>query len=198
MNKIITLLFLFFSLTNAFAQGKFQGTILGGFTTSQIDGDELLGFHKFGLTAGAKVTYPFKPKFEGSVEVIYSQRGSKGKLLGSNGVTSNIQLNYFELPVYISVRDWYVEKGDYYKMRGHFGFSYASLISSSVQDLPYESSLFNNSNFSWLIGATYSFTPKLAMTARYTRGISKLLVDENIQIGHLLTYFWAIRAEYNF
>ncbi len=62
---------------------RFRGEILGGISATQVEGDEVFGFHKFGVNAGAGVMYPFnfQSKTEEkhwalSMEMLLSQKGS--------------------------------------------------------------------------------------------------------------------------
>jgi len=180
------------------AQPGFRGSAVIGLTASQIDGDKLVGFRKLGLTTGLKVAFDISPKVEASVELLYSQRGSRSKVFGTSNDLQETKINYFELPVYLSYRDWHIEKENYHKMLAHFGFSLANSLNVSTTEVDYDVDNFAKRDFSWFIGATYYFSPRYGLTARYTRSINKLLKDDNLLLGHLLGYFWSIRAEYNF
>ncbi len=202
--NIFFVLFLLLSTCLA-AQKGFRGSALMGITLSQIDGDNLIGYNKAGLTAGLKVGFDLSPngksdfmsKVEGNVEIVYSQRGSGDGLFGKMTYT---ELSYVELPVYLSIKDWYIEKDDYYKMRGHAGLSFGNLISSDAVNTDYDSdvNLFNSTDISWLTGVSYGFTKKLTLTARFTRSFSKILKKTSLPGGSLIGYYWTIRTEFNF
>ena len=199
MNKLIVFVFLSFLLANSSqAQNRFKGSFVTGLTLAQVDGDALVGFNKAGITAGVKVAYPIKQKFDGNVEILYSQRGSRESLFGGGDLERIIRLNYFELPIYVSIKDWYIEKEKYYKMKADLGFSYGSLVNSFVQGEGFSQEDFRDNDFSWLVGASYSFTPHWTLTVRYTRSVTKILPPENPMEFGLLSYFWTIRGEYSF
>lgn len=197
------LLFLVFVLSSSFlhvcAQRGFSGAAVVGLTTAQIDGDDLVGYNKLGLSTGIKVSFDLVKKVSGSMEILYSQRGSSSKMFGRSASVEYTSLNYFELPVYVNLRDWYIEDGDYYKIKGHLGLSYASLISSTGQNEDYNRDEFGKADLSYIVGASFNFTKKWALTARFTRSLTKLVEDETLMPKfYLLSYFWTIRAEYQF
>ncbi len=106
----------------------FYGGLVAGGTFAQIDGDSYAGFHKFGLTGGGIVYTEFAPHFAVSVELLYSQRGSKSnkrQLTQSKNAEINnydIRLDYAEIPVLLNYFD---------KRKSHFGagISYSQLVS---------------------------------------------------------------------
>jgi hypothetical protein len=88
---IFALSFLLFQ-TNAFAQ-NFKLTLSSGINFSQINGDNLAGFHKLGLVAGAGVSRNINQNQQWSFEFLYSEKGSKDivtlgdpKILFSNSI----------------------------------------------------------------------------------------------------------------
>jgi len=180
------------------SQKGFTGSAIIGLNASQLDGDKLVGYDKLGLTTGVKVSFDLAKKLSGNVEILYSQRGSSESLFKRSDELDLTQLNYFELPFYISFADWYDATNEYFKMKGHIGFSYAAIVSTGGQTDLYDISSISNSDFSYLLGASYSFTPDWTFTARYTRALNKLLRDEALDVGYLLSYFWTFRVEYTF
>lgn len=105
----------------------FYGGLVAGGTFSQIDGDNYAGFHKWGLTGGGIVYAEFAKHFAVSVELLYSQRGSKSnfsKLTNSQSAKVDkyqVNLDYAEVPVLLNYFD---------KRKSHFGVgvSYSQLI----------------------------------------------------------------------
>lgn len=195
----LKIIFIFLFCSNAYLSGQagFRGAIFTGMTTGQVDGDTLVGFNKLGLNVGVKVSFDLKEKLEGTVELGYSQRGSRNKFFGGGDEAKYVKLNYFELPVYVSIRDWYVEDESYYRILGQLGLSYAALINGSVQNLDHDPAAFRRSDISWMAGASYRFTKLIGFTARYTRSFSPFLKDSNLFTGGLLSYFWTFRLEFN-
>lgn len=58
---------------------QIKGVLIGGLNLSQVDGDEVYGFHKLGFTGGFGGILPLGKRFSLSVEILYSQRGSYRK-----------------------------------------------------------------------------------------------------------------------
>src|SRR5690349_18221458 len=108
----VTLLALLISLCSGspiHAQ-RFSAALVGGLNASQIDGDELAGFDKLGLTGGIKAMMSLGKRWEANVEFLYSERGSQPDLFNPEyDPDIEISLKYAELPVYISIGDWWQE-----------------------------------------------------------------------------------------
>jgi hypothetical protein len=127
MKKII--LFLAIVLVPAFAiaqKGTFKAGLIGGFNASQIDGDDLAGYNKGGLHAGGFVAVQIKERWRPSIEVLYTQKGSRNSsdelLIKSY---SRIALDYVEIPVMMN----YVDDG----FMLNAGLSFSRLV--RIQDL---------------------------------------------------------------
>jgi len=108
----------------------FYGGVVVGLNASQVDGDALGGFHKPGLNAGLTVYWHFTPSVALQLELLYSQKGSKGvrndndPYGGSYFERYGIRLNYAELPLLFH----YVLSQKY---QLGIGASYNALISGS-------------------------------------------------------------------
>ena len=200
MKYLLVTIFLFSlcSLSTVEGQRGFKGSILAGLNLSQIDGDELVGYRQAGLTSGLKVSFQLKNRLYGNLELLYSQRGSSAKLFSNNGSVTRI--NYLELPLYVSFKDWYIENENYYKLSGEVGLSLGNIISASVSEevTDYNPDWFETKDIGWMLGANYAFTKHLSVTVRYTRSINKLLDDNTLFERYLLGYFWTIRTDYTF
>ncbi len=108
-----------------------KGETILGMNLTQVDGDEVFGFRKFGLNVGGGVLIPFdkKGRWDVNMELIYTQKGSYQRpqynaidSLG-NVLTGEykLKLNYVEIPVTVMFTD---------RERVSFGagFSYGRLI----------------------------------------------------------------------
>jgi hypothetical protein len=70
-----------------------------GINFSQVNGDNLAGFHKLGLVAGAGVTRNISNNQQWSFEFLYSEKGSKDVVtLGDPIQDSIFKFNYIEIP----------------------------------------------------------------------------------------------------
>ena len=105
----------------------FNGQIIAGFNASQVDGDQLAGYDKVGLRVGPAVSARIKDKFGLTMEILYSQKGSKTKradqTLDYNGRIYKLALNYAEIPILFN----YTDKG---RLRVSLGGSYSRLITA--------------------------------------------------------------------
>lgn len=194
--KKVTFLFLllsFLSIGEGNAQ-RFKGSAIFGLNFSQIDGDQLAGFSKLGLTGGFKLAYPLKKNVDLNFEMLYSQRGSTSGFGFGSGNDNYTDLKYIELPVYVNIMDWLIEDGDYYKAKAHAGLSYAYLFSvESVNGLlSNDISNYKRHNVGYILGVDYAFNSKFGVTVRYSRSFN------SIYVVRAINYFITMRGEYFF
>lgn len=185
MTRAILLLLILLSvfIPEAHAQ-RFGAALLLGANASQIDGDEMAGYDKLGLNAGIRGTAQLKGRWTLGLELLYSQRGSRSRQnTFVSPVRREIELDYIEIPVFISVHDWLVshEKGDFYKVRAFAGLSYGRLFRTRVYDdntaSGYDDRLaeeFNTDDIGGLIGIAYSAYRNLEFSAKYTRSFTRI------------------------
>lgn len=193
--KVIFLLIIVFSFSLQETQAqRFKGSAVLGLNLAQIDGDDLVGFTKLGLTGGFKLAYPLRDNVDLNLEMLYSQRGSTAGFGFGGGTENYIDLKYLELPIYVNIKDWFFEEGDYYKVKAHAGLSYSYLF-----DVESSNGLINNDidnyerhNINYILGIDYAFNSKLGLTIRYTRGFN------SIYTVRAISYFLTVRTEYFF
>jgi hypothetical protein len=87
------------------AQQAFNAGIAIGMTTSQISGDGLGGWDKFGITGGAFVSAPLSSKNGFRVGINYADKGSRTKRDTLNFNTFAYRLRYIEVPVQYSFQN---------------------------------------------------------------------------------------------
>ncbi len=111
MNQYIkfTIFFFFILLSlNTIAQ-RIKGELILGMNATQIDGDEVYGYHKFGLNTGVGAILPFSKHWSLSVETIFNQKGAyQNESIELDSLPTpyyNIRLNYLEVPVMIHYED---------------------------------------------------------------------------------------------
>lgn len=114
------MIFLLFVLSPDCTGQRFKAMAIIGANASQIDGDNLYGFNKLGISAGGRLSYANDKNIDYALEMLYSQRGSSVKIF-NNEDGDKISLNYIEIPIIVSIRDWYNEKDGYYKVRAEGG-----------------------------------------------------------------------------
>ncbi len=182
------------------AEQRFKGGIVAGFNVSQIEGDGIAGYDKFGFQAGVRVAIVLKEKMDLGVEMLFSQRGSAVRNTDQGTFPFKLTLNYVEVPIIFNYMDWQAEDEDYYRLHFHSGFSYGRLIGFSSDDnqLTVLGDFFRDNDVSWIGGATYYINENFGITARYTRSIYPFFLgDENASpdtpnanslIGYQLTF----------
>ena len=108
---------------------SFYGGFVAGANLTQVDGDDIAGYNKAGLNVGGIMYAKFSKNFALSMEILYSQKGSRltGAVTMPSGITftdCRVNLNYAEVPVMINLID---------KHKSNFGvgLSYSRLASST-------------------------------------------------------------------
>lgn len=189
--KLILSMIILMSYYFGMAQG-FKGTGLIGLNLSQIDGDTLYGFDRAGLSIGGSLHYDLNKKYNIALEILYSQRGSAPSY-GKTDDIKSLGLGFIELPVVASIHDWYIEKGDFYKVRAEAGLSYGYLF--SIKAPLYNEDFFNKSDLSYILGAGLRFNKKIGMAIRYTAPFGKLYQNPDVIENKLTSYFLTLRGE---
>lgn len=98
-----------FIIPNSLKAQLFKANASAGFTISQIDGDELYGFKRVGVTLGAGVMMPLisgktDEGFQLSTEILLTQRGAKNSYL-MDPFKYNCNLTYIDIPIMIHYAD---------------------------------------------------------------------------------------------
>jgi len=178
-------------------QQRFKAAAVLGGNFSQIDGDDIAGYDKLGLSGGFKVDYPVRDNVDASLEMLYNAKGSTPNFAGSLGLT----MQYLDVPLTISIKDWYQAEADYHKVSAHAGLSLGYLfgVSSSNPSFSNDLSNYNQVDFGYLLGVSYRFTKRLGLTIRHTRAFTNLLAtpdpgDDRRAVG----YFVTARTEFYF
>ncbi len=182
MKKTITLLFLIL-LSGYFLNLKAQvikGALIAGFNMTQVDGDEVYGFKKFGFNVGAAAIIPVKKKWSISLETIFSQKGAYQRPQYNDSLYTgeyNLRLNYVEVPVLAHFTDKKI-------ITIGTGFSWGRLVKSNeiehggIQS-PYSDSIaFNKNDFNWLIDIRFRVWKKLKFNIRYAYSLAKIRTRE--------------------
>jgi len=189
----ICLFFFLIGVSSVDAQ-RFKGSAVFGLNLAQIDGDNLAGFNKLGLTGGVKLGYPIQDNIDINLEMLYSQRGSNAGFGFGNQASSFTDLKYLEIPVYANLMDWFIADEGYHKVSAHAGlnFSYLFAVDSSNGVISRDIDTYKRNNIGYLIGVDYKFTRHLGTSVRYNRAFNS--INENRAISYWIT----IRTEYVF
>ncbi len=177
--------FLFFNQKIA-AQRTFHAGIIAGFTAAQLDGDEAYGFHKPGLQGGGRVAININEKQQLSLEMLFTQRGSRQPSEPKIGVLGfKVLTNYIDIPVQWHYNDWLIADGgdSYYKVSVNLGLYYGRLLgykSEYDQDPFLDSRLdaANKNDIGYMAGASFFLNRHIGFTVRYCRSINYLFNPE--------------------
>lgn len=196
------IIFILFSLSVLNLQAQtFKAGLILGITASQINGDDDAGFNKPGFEGGLKSLVSINEKSDLSLEILYSQRGSKEEAVPGQ-VQSIYRIDYVTIPVIYSYKDWLAE--DYSRLHFHGGLSYGRLISAELDndnDNTEFVSQWMENDLSILVGATYFLNEHFGLTFRYNRSLT-LLFRNNPDVPNgsdsLLAFNLAFQALYMF
>jgi hypothetical protein len=179
MNIMQILLLCILILPNSQAQNRFKGGIIAGFNASQLDGDNAAGYHKVGLNTGLRAVIELKGRYQITTDILFSQRGSR-TTENEAIINRTCTLNYLEVPVLLSIRDWQ-KKGDdeqsYYKVGIVAGVSYARLFKASANTFfPHAGVLdkFSNTDISIQLGIQYFQNAHWGFSAKWARSVTKV------------------------
>ncbi|TVR78949.1 MAG: PorT family protein [Chitinophagaceae bacterium] len=107
-NLIIFILFISFS-NSAFTDNNsiFRAGFVAGFNASQVDGDRIRGYNKFGFNGGITSMINLSEKFSLNIDIAYSQKGAKSTLENTAPDKSYfLQLDYIDVPVVFQYHDF--------------------------------------------------------------------------------------------
>lgn len=177
----LSLSFLFILISFSFSglsQLEFSGGIELGAATSQVSGDALSGFDKFGLSAGPFIRTTFSEKSSAKLGILYLNKGSKKNADPDNGdlITYAIRLNYVEVPITYSY--------SINNIRAEGGLAIARLVSSSElgtdgieRDFVFP---FEKMDFSVVLGASYYFSENIFVNGRWSQSIIPVRKSPNV------------------
>jgi hypothetical protein len=177
----LSLSFLFILISFSFSglsQLEFSGGIELGAATSQVSGDALSGFDKFGLSAGPFIRTTFSEKSSAKLGILYLNKGSKKNADPDNGdlITYAIRLNYVEVPIIYSY--------SINNIRAEGGLAIARLVSSSElgtdgieRDFIFP---FEKMDFSVVLGASYYFSENIFVNGRWSQSIIPVRKSPNV------------------
>lgn len=197
MNKksfLLLLLFFVLIVANNKSLGQIiKGEAILGVNLSQVDGDEVFGFKKFGANLGAGVMVPFgkRGRWDVSFETLFTQKGSKqsqqyydSTLITCDGDSTfitgeyQLKLNYVEVPVMVMFTDKeFISFGA--------GFSWARLVGVKewehgkfVDETTLNSGTYNKNDFSILADFRIKIYGPLKFNLRYQYSLVKIRTRE--------------------
>jgi hypothetical protein len=158
-----------------FAQ-SIKGGLITGFNMTQVDGDEVYGYHKYGLNVGALSIIPLGEKFSFSIEILYNQKGSYQRpwqMDDSLNGAYKLILNYLDVPVLFQFEDKKVIKFG-------TGLSWGRLV--QFKEWEHEQRIewntpngpYNKSDVDFLFDVQLRLVQGLSFDMRYAYTISKI------------------------
>lgn len=128
MKSTLLLIVLFLSPIIAVHAQYFKGGLTGGINVSQVDGDYLGGYNKFGFQAGGFVNYDITDKFVGLLELKYIQKGKVKPGDPLEGTEKfKVALDYIQLPIIVQYKIGY-------KFRVELGLALGYLLQDRFYD----------------------------------------------------------------
>ncbi len=172
---------------------RFIGGLVGGINLSQVDGDKLAGFNKIGFNAGGRVAAVLAPRWQLSMELLFTQLGSsRNNNDDPSASIDKIRLNAVEVPVMINFLEW--------KLHVSAGVSYLRLINYYVEDVFGEDitdlTNYNEDLFQVIIGATFFFNQRTGLNVNWSKSLNNLQGEPGA--GTLLTRNVQVRGVYLF
>jgi len=178
--KTIILLLMVFLYSSVLKAQEFKGGILLGFCASQMDGDKLKGFNKFGPTAGIFVNRKFTEKWGGQFEIRYNQKGAANVKAEE---TYKVRLNYVEIPFLASY--------NFTKyLKCELGLVPSILISSKALIVTYDTyPKMQTFDLPIAFGLNYSLTKKIDVNIRYSYSTFPVSGYYNNAFNFVLYYY---------
>ncbi len=165
-----------------------KGEAILGVNLSQVDGDEVFGFKKFGANLGAGVMVPFgkRGRWDVSFETLFTQKGSRQKAQYNDSLNNGVvitgeyklNLNYVEVPVMVMFTDKeFVSFGA--------GFSWARLVGVKewehgvlMDSTTLNSGTYNKNDFGILADFRIRIYKALKFNLRYQYSLTKIRTRE--------------------
>lgn len=176
MRKLILLISL---LTFGFSlrAQTFQASVLAGMNMSQVDGDDLFGFHKVGINGGIRVVAKLGDRWRVGPEILYSQQGA---LLPNSSINlsnfSRFQLNTLEVPLMAYYKDWRITAGA--------GFSYQRLFSYEIDNFEGEDVtdqfILKDNLAAFNAGVTFHLNENFGIDFRWSKHLLDLDINDAI------------------
>lgn len=166
-----------------------QGALIGGINLTQVDGDEVYGFHKAGWTAAASAIIPFGEKWSISLETSFSQKGSyqKPQFNDSLSYEYNLKLDYVEVPLLVHFTDKE-------RITIGAGFSWGRLVNVKEYEhglLVNTTSLlggpYSREDFSIIADVRFRMYKRLHFNTRYSYSLNKIRTRDFVAGSDIIT-----------
>ena len=176
---------------------RFTGSIVAGMNGSQIDGDGFAGYHKVGLSVGARAGALLAPKWEAVFEILFSQQGSQSVRQKGYPLAYLAHFNCIEVPVLAYFKDWEVVNDNnvkYHRVYFGLGLSYNRILSGKVDDgngvliRDIFGTFHMRKNYVMLMGdINFYFTRNWALNLRWSRAPMNIRTNHTLYNPHMFT-----------
>jgi hypothetical protein len=211
ISKYLLLLSLLLALSPSLSAQRFKGAVMGGMNISQVDGDEVYGYHRVGGHIGLAAILPIK-KWDITLETVFNQKGAFEKKQYENWVYNydtnsmlidstlytgayNLRLNYVEVPLMVHYTD-----RDRYTVG--IGFSYGRLVNFSEVEHggnipPYSDTVgFKKNDYCFLADLQFRVWKQLKFNIRFSYSMVPIRERTYYDVIYHLKEPW-IRKQYN-
>lgn len=185
MKRLIAIATLTIALTTVCSAQNIKAFVTSGATLSQIDGDEVYGFKKFGYvgSVGALIPLESKERWLLSIETMFSQRGAREER-SYNSYHYKVTLPYVEIPVMAHFAD---AKGGW---TFGLGFSYSRLVGSPKETFhwdttgftPNTETPFRKNDFAVIADIRFTIWRGLKFNFRYQYSLAPIKKDWEFMI----------------
>lgn len=162
----VLILSVLFTMVSASAQ-YFKGGLTVGFTGSQMDGDNLDGYNKFGFTGGVFGSRDFNEFWGIQMELKFIMKGAAKPVTNNDQSIYRMNLYYYELPILATLK---ISKK--VKLESGFAIGYLSkataVFDSGDEDRTYE---FDKTEISWLAGIYYILNEKFSVNLKFSYSV---------------------------
>ncbi len=169
---------------------RIMGALIGGLNTTNVQGDDVFGFHKIGLNAGAAAIVPFTDHWTLTLETVYSGKGSYHKM-GGRGMDYRYRhdynqykliLNYLEVPLLVH----YIDRT---RLKAGAGFAYGRLIEVKewedevrIASTTLNSGVYSMDDWSAVLDVQVPIFSQLYVDARYSFSLVPIRTREYLNV----------------
>lgn len=175
---------------------RIKGALIAGVNATQVDGDEVFGYHKFGLNVGAAAIVPIKGNWAISLENIYSEKGAhqRPQYIDSLDGSYDLKINYLDVPVLVQYNDKDI-------VAFGLGASWGGMVKIQEQRNGIEmtsttltSGIYRRSDINLLVDVRFRLVERLHFNVRYAYSIRPIATRE---VRDSKTGYPNIRDQYN-
>ncbi len=160
-----------------------RAALIAGMNVSQIDGDGIAGFRKFGANGGAAAYVNLYKGLNASFEILYSMRGAKssGNETIRDGRKMIINLDYIEVPIMVHYND---------RDKAIFGLGlvWNTLVRSKVSpEYLADDVTFKRASLDFVGGVTFLIKKRYGINLRYTYSLTPAATAVSTGTGGIRT-----------